>query len=262
MNKLREIFRHKEEEVDRVRAAIPLRELKRAIADAPPVRPFRAALSASAKPVALIAEVKKASPSRGVIREDFDPAAIAEVYRDAGADCLSVLTESRYFQGSRENLEQARAASGLPCLRKDFIFEPYQVYEARVWGADCILLIAAGFADLAVPVLRDLGALARELGMDALVEVHSEAEAEDALESGADLIGVNNRDLADMSISLEVSERLLPLISPHALTVSESGMAGRVDLERVRAAGARAALIGTTFIAAPDIGAKVREVMG
>lgn len=261
MNKLEEIFAHKRAEVDIARSRTPLADLKRAVSDAPPVRPFRRALEQSAWPVALIAEVKKASPSRGLIRADFDAAQIAQTYRDEGAACLSVLTDARYFQGSRENLERARAASGLPCLRKDFIFDPYQVVEARCWGADCILLIAAAFAGSA-STLRDLRELAQGLGMDALIEVHSEAEAEAALESGANLIGVNNRNLADMTTSLEVSERLLPLVAPHALAVSESAIAGPADLERVRRAGARAVLIGTTFVEATDIGAKVREVMG
>jgi indole-3-glycerol phosphate synthase len=206
----------------------------------------------------LIAEVKKASPSKGLIRADFDPSAIAHIYRGAGADCLSVLTDERYFQGSLENLAIAREASGLPCLRKDFILDPYQVYEARAWGADCILLIVAG---LESGQLRDLSQLAKSLGMDVLVEVHSEPEAEIALSLGADLIGVNNRNLADMTTSLQTSLDLLPILSEHALTVSESALSSRAEVDLVRIAGARAVLIGTTFCAASDIGSKVREVM-
>lgn len=288
MSKLREIFAHKAVEVQRAKAAIPLADLRKMAADAPSVRPFKRALETSGKPLALIAEVKKASPSKGVIRPDFDPAMVAEAYRDARADCLSVLTDERYFQGSRLNLERARAASGLPCLRKDFIFDPYQVYEARAWGADCVLLIVAHWPSTPLPPssfsrdpgpaapagspheeneegggsLRELYALAKELGMDVLVEVHSRDEAEIAIAMGADMIGVNNRNLADMSTDLHTSVDLLPLIAPYALAVSESALETPDDLRRVRVAGAKAVLIGTTFCASPDIGAKVRGVMG
>lgn len=210
----------------------------------------------------------------GVIREEFDPVGIAESYRDGGADCLSVLTDERYFQGSRANLEGARAASGLPCLRKDFIFDEYQVYESRAWGADCILLILAAFTVgttsanaerglFAFERARELATLARQLGMGVLVEVHSQWEATSAPMLGSDLVGVNNRNLADMSVSIATSEDLLPQLSTHGLTlVSESALETRADVDRVQAAGARAVLIGTTFCAAPDIAAKVREVMG
>jgi indole-3-glycerol phosphate synthase len=260
MNKLTEIFQHKVSEVEAAKAAVSLGELKRMVGDAPPVRPFKQALEQSGKLLGLIAEVKKASPSKGVIRNDFDPVYVATAYRDAGADCLSVLTDEKYFQGSKENLVLARAASGLPCLRKDFIADSYQVYEARCWGADCILLIVAGSTDSRI--LRELWLLGKELGMDVLVEVHSLPEAEVALELEADFIGVNNRNLSDMSTDIATSELLLPLISPHAVAVSESALESRRDLDRVEAAGARAVLIGTTFCAAPDIGGKVREVMG
>ena len=261
MSKLSEILAHKAGEIERAKAAISLGELKRMAGDAPPVRGFRYALAHSGKPLALIAEVKKASPSKGLIRENFDPVQIAEAYRDAGADCLSVLTDAKYFQGSKANLELARAASGLPCLRKDFMIDPYQIYEARCWGADCILLIVAAFPG-EFDLMRGLYGLAKELGMDVLVEVHSESEVEPALGLGADLIGVNNRDLSDMRTSLTISEELLPLIAPHALAVSESALETPGDLERVRVAGAGAVLIGTTFCASPDVGGKVREVMG
>ncbi|HVT12907.1 MAG TPA: indole-3-glycerol phosphate synthase TrpC [Fimbriimonadaceae bacterium] len=288
MSRLREIFEHKAVEVERAKAAVSLTEIASLAADAPPVRPFRKGLAESGKPLSLIAEVKKASPSRGLIRSDFDPAAIAEAYRNAGADCLSVLTDEKYFEGSKRNLEVARAAAGLPCLRKDFIFDPYQVYEARAWGADCILLIVAAFPSTPLPpssfsrdggsetdsagrrekneeggeVLRDLYALAKDLGMDVLVEVHSRREADIALALGADMIGVNNRNLADMSTALSTSEELLPLIAPHALAVSESALETPEDLARVKAAGASAVLIGTAFCSNPDIESKVREVMG
>ncbi len=258
MSKLAEIFERKALEVEAAKAAIPLADIKKLAAVGPPVRGFRQTLENSSKPLALIAEIKKASPSKGLIREDFDPAAIAAIYRNAGADCLSVLTDRHFFKGAPENLSLARAASGLPCLRKDFIYDPYQVYEARAWGADCILLIVAG---LEPQQIVDLQALAIELGMDVLVEVHSRPEAETALAFAADFIGVNNRNLATFTTSLDISEELIPELAPHALVVSESALETHDDLERVRTAGARAVLIGTAFCAAPDIGAKVREVM-
>lgn len=259
MSVLQEIFAKKAEEVARSKAAIPVAELRRMVGDAPPVRPFRDALEHSPNPVALIAEVKKASPSRGLIRDPFDPVQIAEAYREAGADCLSVLTDGPYFQGSKENLELARAASGLPCLRKDFLFDEYQVLESRVWGADCILLIVAA---LDSETTARLWSLAKSLGMSVLVEVHSRGELDLAIEGGADLIGVNNRNLRDMTTSLKTGDELLPQIPDYALGVAESALDGLDDIERVRAAGARAVLIGTSFCAAPDVGVKVREVMG
>ena len=219
---------------------------------------FLGTLEAAPTP-ALIAEVKKASPSRGVIREDFDPVAIARSYRAAGAHALSVLTDHEFFQGSPAYLAAAKKASGLPCLRKDFIVDPYQVVQARTWGADALLLIVAA---LDAPLLSDLLQQTQALGMAALVEVHSEAEAETALRVGARLIGINNRDLADFRTSLEVTERIAPLVVHHAFLVSESALACRADIDRVVAAGARGVLIGSAFTEALDIEAKVREVMG
>ncbi|HTQ12080.1 MAG TPA: indole-3-glycerol phosphate synthase TrpC [Fimbriimonadaceae bacterium] len=260
MSVLRTILDSKVLEVELAKATIGLAEIERMAQDAPPVRPFRAALEQAQTPLALIAEVKKASPSKGLIRPGFDPAAIAEAYRDAGAHCLSVLTDERYFKGSRQNLDIARSVSGLPCLRKDFIFDPYQVYESRAWGADCILLIVAAFEDQ--PQLHIVAGLAKALEMDVLFEVHSRPELDIALALGADLIGVNNRDLGTMKTSLSVSETLLPLIPPGVVGVSESALETTSDLARVQEAGARAVLIGTAFCAAADVGAKVREVMG
>lgn len=259
MTKLEEIITNKLEEVRRATARTSFDEIQELAEQAPPVRPFRMALEDSGKPLALIGEVKKASPSKGLIRANFDAAEVARAYRDAGTDCLSVLTDEIYFQGSRQNLEIAREISGLPCLRKDFIVDPYQVYESRAWGADCILLIVAA---LTQSDLCNLCALAKQLGMDVLVEVHSRIELAIASEVGGDLIGVNNRNLADMSTTISTSEALLPLIPASAMPVSESALETRADLDRVQAAGARAVLIGSTFCAAPDIGAKVREVMG
>ena len=258
MSVLDRIFARKAEEVAIAKSRVPLADLKKMAADSEPPRGFKKALQ-EAPGLALIAEVKKASPSKGVIRADFDAVEIAKTYEGAGAQCLSVLTDEHYFQGSAENLQRARAAVSLPCLRKDFLNDPYQVYEARAWGADALLLIVAS---LEVGQLRDLQALAKELGMDALVEVHTEEESERALGAKAQMIGVNNRNLSDFTTSLSTSERLIPMIAPHALAVSESALETRADLDRVEAAGAKAALIGTTFCAAPDIESKVKEVMG
>lgn len=226
--------------------------------DAGPTRGFHRALRESPSPLALIAEVKKASPSRGLIRADFDPVTIAQSYERAGADALSVLTDVDYFQGHPTNIRLAREATSLPCLRKDFLDDPYQVYEARAWGADAILLIVAS---LSREQIADLAGLANELGMDVLVEVHNAEETEVALDLKCPLIGVNNRNLADFTTDLATSERLIPLIAPHATAISESALETPADLARVKAAGARGVLIGTTFCQNPDIEAKVREVM-
>lgn len=258
MSVLERIFEGKRREVAAAKAAIPLERIKRLAADAPAPRGFLRALEA-APPLALIAEVKKASPSKGLIRPDFDPAEIARAYERAGAACLSVLTDAPHFQGSPENLKLARAATHLPCLRKDFLDDAYQIYEARAWGADAVLLIVAS---LSMDRLKELQSLAWELGMDVLVEVHSEAEVEKARQAGSRLVGVNNRDLSDFSTSLTLSERLIPTIKDWAFCVSESALETRADLDRVQAAGAKAVLIGTAFCASTDIEGKVHEVMG
>ena len=258
MNVLERIYAQKREEVLLAEEALPKCELENIIGSSSPPRGFRAALQ-SASGLGLIAEVKKASPSRGVIREDFDPVQIAKEYEQAGAHCLSILTDKPNFQGSPEYLRACREATHLPCLRKDFIFDEYQVLESRAWGADAILLI---IAMLDTSQTKELHAQAMGLGMDVLVEVHTENEANIALAIGADLIGVNNRDLRDLKTDIAVSLRLLPLLKGKCLAVSESALANRQDLDRLEAAGANAVLIGTTFCAAPDINQKVREVMG
>ncbi len=259
MSVLEQIFKDKREEVEKAKRNTPLEELVSVSKDAEAPRGFRAALAKPNRDLALIAEVKKASPSEGLIREDFDAGRIAQTYERAGADALSVLTDSKYFQGGADNLRAAKEATKLPCLRKDFIYDPYQVYEARAWGADAVLLIVAS---LELSQIVELSGLIEELGMDALVEVHSEKEVELALAAKAKLIGVNNRDLSTFVTDLAMSERLLPIVSPHAATVSESALKTRADLDRVKAAGANAVLIGTTFCKALDIETKVREVMG
>lgn len=211
------------------------------------------------KGLALIAEVKKASPSEGLIRADFDPAAIAKAYEEAGAHCLSVLTDEPNFQGSLENLKICREGTNLPCLRKDFIYDPYQIWESRAWGADAILLIVAM---LEQNQLSELHGLATSLKMAVLVEIHNDAERQLALDIGANLIGINNRDLNTFKTDIQTSLDLLPKLPLGTVGVSESALKSREDLDKVEKAGAQAVLIGTTFIRATNIQAKVKQVMG
>lgn len=217
-------------------------------------RGFESALRASIADsrAAVIAEIKKASPSKGVIRAGFDPAAIAASYERGGASCLSVLTDVEFFQGSPEALRAARAACGLPVLRKDFIIDRYQLYEARVWGADCVLLIVAALDDGELAELEDC---AHGLGMDVLAEVHDAEELARALRLRTPLLGINNRDLRDFSVSLDTTIGLLPRIPRDRLVVTESGILTREDVARMRAAGVHAFLIGEAFMRAPDPGA-------
>jgi len=206
---------------------------------------------------AVIAEIKRASPSAGLIRENFDPVSIAKRYEWAGAACLSVLTDETYFRGSDRYLGQARAACDLPVLRKDFTVDPWQVYESRVLGADCILLIVAA---LDSGQLQDLHALARQIGLDVLVEVHDESELERALACNAELIGVNNRDLHRFTTDLATSERLRPLIPKEKTMVTESGVQTPADVDRLRRAGVDAFLVGEAFMRAEDPGIALREL--
>jgi len=236
---------------------VPLPVLKMAVAKAAPPRDFAAAISGASLNV--IAELKKASPSRGVIRADFDVTALAASLAAAGAAALSVLTEEDFFQGSLLNLKQARDASGIPALRKDFLFDPWQVWEARSVGADAFLLIAAILDDAQ---LAQLLALGRELGMEALVEVHSRAELDRALQAGARVLGVNNRDLKTFTVRLETSLELIASIPDDCIAVSESGLRSHADLQRLRAAGFDAFLIGEQLMQAPDPAAALREVLG
>ena len=259
MDLLTRILEKKRADVEKAKAARPLTEVKAAVADAPPVRDFQRAIEDSPHPVALIAEVKKASPVTGPTRPDFDPEEIAATYKEAGADCLSVLTDVEFFQGSPDYLGLCRDVSGLPTLRKDFTVDEYDVWEARAMGADAVLLIVAALPAIQ---LADLKALAESLGMAALVEAHSLAEAETAISAGATLVGVNNRDLTTFESMIDASLETIPKIADRATVVSESAIAARQDVEAVAKAGARAVLIGTSFCSAPDIGAKVREVMG
>ena len=256
---LQRILRRKAEEVAGRAQRVSLRELSARIDDLPPTRGFADALHAkiAAGHAAVIAEVKKASPSRGVIRPDFDPAAIAASYARGGAACLSVLTDVDFFQGHDDFLRQARAACALPVLRKDFTIDAYQLYEARVLGADAVLLIVAALGDAA---LAELSHLALELGMDVLVEVHDLDELERALPIATPLLGINNRSLRTFEVSLETTLALRPAVPPDRLAVAESGIATREDVATLRAAGVHAFLVGEAFMRAPDPGAELARL--
>lgn len=257
---LNRILATKAKEVAAGKQQLPLDELAARAEGSPPTRGFAQRLEgAMAAGPAVIAEVKKASPSAGVIRADFHPDQIAQSYQAAGATCLSVLTDTNYFQGSAEYLQQARAACDLPVLRKDFIIDPWQVYEARDMGADCILLIVAA---LEQEQLLELGGLARQLELDVLVEVHDQAEMDRALASGARLIGVNNRNLRTFVTDLTVSEQLRPSVKPPRLMVTESGIRSREDVEQMLNADIRAFLVGEAFMRAPDPGQALSELFG
>ena len=258
---LRRILAQKAGEVAERAERVPLRELGRSVERAAPVRPFAQALreAIGTGRAGVIAEVKKASPSAGVIRAHFDPAAIARSYEAGGAACLSVLTDREFFQGADEYLVAARAACGLPVLRKDFVIDEYQVYEARAIGADCVLLIVAALGDAQ---LRELAGLAAHLDMDVLVEVHDEEELDRALAVDAPLIGVNNRDLRTFRTDLETTLRLRALVPADRLLVTESGVHTREDVARLRAGGVHAFLVGEAFMRAPEPGEKLRELFG
>ncbi|WP_422924232.1 indole-3-glycerol phosphate synthase TrpC [Singulisphaera sp. PoT] len=257
---LDEIVASKQREVAAARHRMPLEEMEDQAmsASAPPVRDFRAAL-AGPGPIQLIAEVKKASPSAKVIRADFEPISIARTYQAHGAACLSVLTDAPYFQGHLSYLARIRASVAIPLLRKDFIIDEYQVVEARLAGADAILLIAEILDDA---TMARLLARARSLGMAALVEFHEEANLPRVLACGADLVGINNRDLRRFVTDLDLTLRLRDKVPPEVLLVSESGIRTRADVERLEAAGVSAILVGETLMRAPDIGLAVERLLG
>jgi len=254
---LDKIVAAKRREIAAARERIPEAELRRRADQSPPPRDFFAAL-AKPGPIRLIAEVKKASPSAGVIRSDFDPVGIAQIYAEHGASCLSVLTDEPYFQGRLEHLEQVCSAVALPVLRKDFILDSFQLLEARAAGADAVLLIAECLDDCQ---LRKLHNETIELGMTPLVELYEPENLERVLEAGATLIGVNNRDLRTFHVDLEHTLRLRKRVPDHCVMVSESGVKTREDVERLEAAGVDAILVGESLMREPDIGAAVRRLL-
>lgn len=249
------ILAHKVEEIAARKARASAATVMAAARAAPPPRDMRAAVRRDT--VALIAEIKRASPSRGVLSADFDPVALATTYAAHGATAISVLTDERFFGGDLTHLTAVRAAVSVPVLRKDFVLDPYQVYEARAAGADAVLLIVAALDDAR---LANLHALIVELGMAALVEVHDEAELARALTLGASLIGVNNRDLRTFTVALATTERLARLVPPDVALVAESGIFSADDVRRMGAVGAHAVLVGEALVTAPDVAARVREL--
>ncbi|HQV73624.1 MAG: indole-3-glycerol phosphate synthase TrpC [Xanthomonadales bacterium] len=253
------ILARKVEEIAERSARVPMAELIARVADLPDTRGFAAAIEAKIEAglSAVIAEIKQASPSKGVIRADFDPAAIAQAYAEGGATCLSVLTDADFFRGHEDYLRQARAACTLPVLRKDFTIDAYQVYEARAIGADCILLIVAALDDSR---LLELSLLAAELDLDVLVEVHDEDELGRALEIPAPLIGINNRNLRSFEVSLDTSIKLRERVPADRLLVSESGITTGTDISRLRAAGIHAFLVGEAFMRAADPGQALKQL--
>jgi indole-3-glycerol phosphate synthase len=256
---LARILAAKREEVKAARAAVPASEIERRAREASPPRGFERSLRAKAAAglPAVIAEIKRASPSRGLIRADFDPARIAASYERHGAACLSVLTDREFFGGSPEDLKAARAACALPVLRKDFIIDPYQVYEARSWGADCILLIIGAVPG---PALLELENVAQALGMDVLVESHDRAQLDVALTLASPLIGINNRDLTTFETRLETTISMRPAVPPERLLITESGISRPADVARLKVVVVGAYLVGSAFMAADDPGEELKRL--
>lgn len=258
-NILEEIVRHKCKETAERKLSAPLAEIEKAVQRAPKVRDFASSLfrRIDRNEAAVIAECKRASPSKGLIRKDYEPASIAASYAAGGATCLSILTDEKYFRGSDDHLVAARAACELPVIRKDFVVDPYQVFEARALGADCILLIVACLDDT---LLQELAQIASRLGMDALIEVHDRTELERALRLRLPLVGINNRDLRRFVTDIDTTIGLLRDVPDDRLVVTESGIHTREDVAKLRRHGVNAFLVGEAFMRAPDPGAMLREL--
>lgn len=253
---LNEIIAHKRKEIARLKSAVPLVSLEKRLKSLEPPRGFKAALAQSPG-ISLIAEIKKASPSAGVIRKDVDPAKIARLYEGFGASAVSVVTDERFFQGTLASMKKVKESVHIPVLRKDFIIDLYQIYEARAFGADAVLLIVALLSDAQ---LRGFLALCRELHLGTLIEVHTKPERDRAIAAGANVIGINNRDLRTFAVDLSTTLSLIPGIPEDTLCVSESGIKTIDDIKCLEEAGVSAALVGTAFMAAKDIPAKVQEL--